>query len=79
MSHQPSTLDNVRSAAANATHIVADSLDPANETQAQKRVANLDGQSQPVQKQSYKDQLNEAANGNLKAHSKPETITEKSK
>lgn len=82
MSNQPSTLDNVRSAAANATHVVAASLDPADETnlaQKSKNGTTIDGQGQPTTKGSYKDQLNDAANGNLVTEKAPETIVEKGK
>jgi hypothetical protein len=60
MSHQPSTIDNVRSAASLATHAVAETLDPAPDS-GSGIVGKVKESKKTDEKGSYKDQLTKAA------------------
>jgi flagellar hook assembly protein FlgD len=79
MSHQPSTMDNVRSAASAATHAVAETIDPEAKVSGakDKDSSAKDSQGQTIDKGSYKDQLNDAAYGNLEPKKEDETMVEK--
>lgn len=93
MSHQPSTLDNVRNAASSATHAVADSLDTSSSSESLGSGANSresteikggyakDALGNVSEKGSYKDQLNKAAfegkEGVLAMNKEPDTMMNK--
>lgn len=64
MSHQPSTAESLRYTASEATHTVAETLDPSGDKKASKwrQEESLDGSRRlPSQNESYKEQLDEAA------------------
>jgi hypothetical protein len=66
MSNQPSTLEVLRTNAAEATHTFAEKIDLSNEKEASGwRTKNSfkNAQGEPCKKGSYTDQLNEAAYG----------------
>lgn len=81
MSHQPSTVETIRSTAAQATHTVAETLDPSEEKEAsgwRSKNSLKDAQGEPSKKGSYKEQLNEAASGGPKGLQKEESMFTKS-
>lgn len=64
MSHQPSTAESLRYAASEATHTVAETLDPSGDKKASKwrQKESVEGSRRlPSQNESYKEQLDEAA------------------
>lgn len=67
MSHQQSTVESLRTTAAEATHTVAQTLDPNPEKEAsgwRTKQSLKDARQQPDKsKGSYQEQLNEAAKG----------------
>lgn len=80
MSHQPSTVESLRSTASEATHTVAETLDPSEEKRASKwrQEETLDGsRTLPSQNVSYKEQLDEAATSRRKSSEEEESIVEK--
>ncbi|KFY45144.1 hypothetical protein V495_03104 [Pseudogymnoascus sp. VKM F-4514 (FW-929)] len=80
MSHQPSTVESLRSTASEATHTVAETLDPSEEKKSSKwrQEETLDGsRTLPSQDVSYKEQLDEAATSGRKNSEEEESIVEK--
>lgn len=63
MSHQPSTVDNIKSGAQNAYHAVAGVADEDTGRRRKQESAIVDDQGQVCEKGSFKHQLNEAAQG----------------
>jgi hypothetical protein len=62
MSNQPSTMDNIRSAAASATHAVAETLDPSqSQGSDNKNSSSKKDRQGTLSDKSYKEQLDEAA------------------
>ena len=61
MSHQPSTVDNIKSGATEAYNAVTSAAE--GEGLGRKKTANTDDQGQVFKKGSFKDQLNQAAQG----------------
>lgn len=78
MSSQPSTTENIRSAAASAANSVSETLQPSegdSTTKDDSKTKDVHGVI--VDKGSFQDQLNQAAQGNLKAPETEETLVEK--
>jgi len=81
MSHQPSTLDNVKDTALSAYNTVTSSIDPS---QQQERSGPKPGhkivkddQGTPCKKGDFKDQLNKAARGEPHTEQKEESYIQK--
>lgn len=80
MSRQPSTIESLRYTASEATHTVAETLDPSGEKTASKwrQEESLDGSRRPPsQDGTYKEQLYEAAASGRKGSEEEESIVEK--
>ncbi|OBT92214.1 hypothetical protein VE01_09967 [Pseudogymnoascus verrucosus] len=80
MSRQPSTAESLRSAASEATHTVAETLDPSEDKNPSKwrQEESLDGSRRlPSQGVSYKEQLDEAATSEQKGSEEEESIVER--
>lgn len=80
MSRQPSTVESLRYTASEATHTVAETLDPSGEKKASKwrQEESLDGSRRfPLQEGSYKEQLDEAAASGPKGSEEEKSIVEK--
>jgi hypothetical protein len=80
MSRQPSTVESLRSTASEATHAVAETLDPLEYKRASKwrQEESLDGSRRlPSQDVSYKEQLDEAATYEQKGSEEGESIVER--
>lgn len=80
MSRQPSTVESLRSTASDATHAVAEILDPSEDKKASKwrQEESLDGfRRLPSQDVSYKEQLDEAATCEQMGSEEGESIVER--
>lgn len=80
MSHQPSTIESLRSTASEATHTIAETLDPSEDKKASKwrQEESLDGSRRlPSQDVSYKEQLDEAATSAQKGSEEEGSIVER--
>lgn len=80
MSHQPSTVESLRYTASEATHTVAETLDPSGENKASKwrTEGSLDDSRRlPPQDESYKEQLYEAAASDRRSPAEKEGIVER--
>lgn len=74
MSHQQSTVESLRSTASEATHTVAETLDPSENNKASKRRQEESFLSQDV---PYKEQLDKAATGERKESEAEPSIVER--
>jgi hypothetical protein len=65
MSHQPSTVDNIKAGANEAYESITGTLDPSQQQErpGSKKHIRTDDQGQPCEKGDFKDQLNQAAQG----------------
>jgi hypothetical protein len=62
MSNQPSTIDDIRSTAASATHTVAETLDPSQNQNSENTNLNSTRDSQGISSdKSFKERLDETA------------------